>query len=87
MKEDKSVGKIQVKVFSPYKVFFEGSALSLSAANDTGAFDVLYGHSNFFSLLTPGIVRVNNGFENVEIEITSGILKMASNVIVLFANV
>ncbi|HUC87231.1 MAG TPA: hypothetical protein VMR75_02830 [Candidatus Saccharimonadales bacterium] len=87
MKEEEAVGKLQVKVFSPYQVFFEGSAVSLSATNGTGPFDVLYGHSNFFSLLTPGIVRVNNGFEQLEIEITNGILKIASNTVILFANV
>ena len=86
MKEEEQ-GKLQIKVFSPYQVFFEGSAISLSATNDTGPFDVLYGHSNFFSLLLPGIVRVNSGFNQLEIEITNGILKTTGNSVVLFANV
>jgi F0F1-type ATP synthase epsilon subunit len=84
---DAVVEKFQVKVFSPYQTFFEGSAVSLSANNDTGPFDVLPGHSNFFTLLNPGIVRVNNGFDKVEIEITNGILKVTANKATLFANV
>jgi F-type H+-transporting ATPase subunit epsilon len=87
MKEDQPEERFQAKVFSPYQVFFEGSAVSLSAVNRTGPFDVLYGHSNFFSLLTPGIVRVNNGFDQLEIEITNGILKISGNTAILFANV
>lgn len=79
--------KLEVKVFSPYQTFYRGSAISLSAANRTGPFDVLYNHSNFFSLLTAGRVEVNTGFEKIAIEIESGFIKVANNDVVLFANV
>ncbi len=82
---DKS--KLEVKVFSPYQVFYRGSAISLSATNKTGPFDILYNHSNFFSLLTSGRVSVNTGFEKVEIDIESGFVKVTNNSVVLFANV
>ena len=47
--------KIRIKVFSPFKPFYDGEAYSLLAENDTGPFDILAGHHNFlFSSLNPG---------------------------------
>jgi F0F1-type ATP synthase epsilon subunit len=79
--------KLKVKVFSPYESFFEGSAVSLSAENKTGSFDVLVGHTNFFAVLNPGKVSVDTGFEPVTIQINSGILQVHDDVVTLFANV
>ncbi len=79
--------KLYIKVFSPYRVFFEGSADSLTAANAEGIFDVLYNHSNFFSMLAAGKIAVNTGFEKVGIEIESGFIKVTDNHVVVFANV
>lgn len=79
--------RLDVKVFSPYQVFYKGSAISLSASNKTGPFDILFNHSNFFALLTAGRVSVNTGFEKVEIDIESGFVKVTNNHVVLFANV
>ena len=79
--------KLKVKVFSPYETFFEGSAVSLSAANKTGPFDILYSHSNFFSTLTPGQIKVDTGFEVVRIELSNGIIRVTNNDVVVFANV
>ena len=42
---------MNVKIYAPFKTYFEGPANSLSAANKTGAFDVLPQHKNFMSLL------------------------------------
>ena len=79
--------KLEVKIYSPFQSFFEGSAVSVSARNKTGAFDVLYGHSNFFSLLSPGRIRVDTGFNKVDIEVESGVMRVTKNRVVVFANV
>ncbi len=79
--------KLNVKVFSPYQVFYQGAAVSVSGVNKTGSFDVLVDHSNFFSLLPKGIVKVNTGYETVDIEINTGFIKVSKNIITLFANV
>jgi F0F1-type ATP synthase epsilon subunit len=84
---DEKQQKLTVKIFSPYQVFFQGAAVSVSASNKTGPFDVLFNHGNFFSLLPPGIVRVNSGFENIDIEINSGVIRVSNNTVTLFANV
>lgn len=78
---------LEVKVFSPYQVFFEGRAYSLSAHNKVGVFDILYDHVNFFSLLEAGDVTVDAGAEPVVIPITRGFIKVTDNTAVLFVNV
>jgi F0F1-type ATP synthase epsilon subunit len=82
-----TVQAFKVKVFSPYQIHYAGSAVSLSAANKAGPFDVLFDHSHFFSTLLPGIVRVDTGFEILQIQIDRGILQVSDNHVVLFANV
>jgi F0F1-type ATP synthase epsilon subunit len=79
--------RLNVKVFSPYQVFFEGTAESLTARNKTGPFDVLYNHGNFLSTLMPGRIAVNTGREIVNIEISSGIIRVSNNLAIVFANV
>jgi F0F1-type ATP synthase epsilon subunit len=78
---------IKVKIFSPYQVYYQGEAVSLSAANRTGPFDILAGHINFFSLLTGGIVVLNTGFQRLEFNIGRGILRVNHNEVTLFADV
>jgi F0F1-type ATP synthase epsilon subunit len=44
---------MQVKVYAPTRVYFDAKAASLSAENQTGPFDILPGHKNFMTLLSP----------------------------------
>ena len=75
---------LTVKVFSPYQVFYQGTASSVSAINSTGPFDVLVGHINFFSILVSGTVAVNTGTEPLEYSITHGIIHVRTNNVTLF---
>jgi F0F1-type ATP synthase epsilon subunit len=84
---DKSVKRFKVKIFSPYQTYYEGDAVSLSAANRTGPFDVLAGHINFFSLLTGGTVVLNTGFQRLEFQIGRGIIRVNHDSVTLFADV
>ena len=49
---------MQVKIYAPFRTYFEGSAANLSAANKTGPFDILPHHKNFMTLLVPCTVTV-----------------------------
>lgn len=79
--------RFKVKIVSPYQTYFAGEAVSLSAANRTGAFDILAGHVNFFSLVDGGKVVVNTGFQRLEFPINRGIIRVSHNVVTLFANI
>ena len=80
-------GKIKVKVFSPYQIYYQGEATSVSALNKTGPFDVLYGHANFFSLLVAGQVVVRTGFIELKFPINHGVMKVTGNLMTLFVDI
>ena len=78
---------LQVKIFSPYQDYYEGKAVSVSALNRTGPFDILSGHANFFSVLEAGEVTVDTGTAKHSYRVERGILKVTNNQVTLFANV
>lgn len=80
-------GKMYVKVHAPYKVYFDGIADSISAANDTGPFDILPHHHNFMTLLVPSdvVVRTEHGEEKVTI--SRGIMHVKADRVVVFLDV
>jgi F0F1-type ATP synthase epsilon subunit len=80
-------GKMHVKVYAPFKTYFDGIANSISAANDTGPFDILPRHHNFMTLLSACdiVVRSDNGEEKVTI--TRGIMHVKADRVVVFLDV
>lgn len=88
--EDKAAGdSMEVKVYSPFKVYFEGQAKSISAESDTGPFDILKGHHNFITLLSPCdlIIRISDGQEAETIRIGGGIMHVKADVVIVFLDV
>lgn len=83
----KPTDKFRLKIFSPYETYYQGEAVSLSALNDAGPFDILAGHVNFFCLVSGGTVRVETGFQRLEFPVSRGILRVHGDVVTLFANV
>lgn len=87
MRSNKINDTLYVKVFSPSKVYYDGNALSISAANDTGSFDVLPYHHNFITLLKTGELLINVKNTTKSIAITKGLLRVTNNKAVVFLNV
>lgn len=85
---EQSDGKhMHIKVYAPFKTYFDGEALSISAANETGPFDILPQHHNFMTLLNPCdiIVRTEKGEEKVSI--SRGIMHVKQDEVVVFLDV
>ena len=78
---------LQVRILSPTQTLYDGKAVSVSAKNEVGPFDILAEHANFFSLLVDGHVVVNNGFQDFSFPITKGIMKVTNNVVTLFVDI
>jgi hypothetical protein len=78
---------MEVKVYSPFKDYYDGTAFSVSAENLTGPFDVLPGHHNFITLLSACelVVRTTRGEQ--KIEISGGIMHVKANKAVVFLDV
>lgn len=76
---------MKVKIYAPFIVYFDGSANSLSANNDTGPFDVLPSHKNFMSLLNPGIVTVRRTDQpDFIIKIAEGLMHVKADQVTVF---
>lgn len=79
---------LHIKIYSPFKTYYDNDADSISAENDTGPFDVLLGHKNFLTLLKPcDLVIRKEGVENEKISITRGLMHVRSNDVVVFLDV
>ncbi len=78
---------LQVVARSPFHVFYEGPAQSVTAANKVGVFDILPGHADFFSILNPGEVIIETGSDQVNFDINNGILTVRNNEVTFFVNI
>lgn len=78
---------LSVRVLAPAGKLYEGPAVSVTATNKVGQFDVLAGHANFFSLLYAEPLAINTGTQVVKIPIDGGLMKVKSNTVTLFVNI
>lgn len=78
---------LQVNLRSPYQNYFSGAAISVSASNRLGRFDLLPSHAPFFSLLTAGIVKVRTLGDTLEIKMHNGIAIIKNNQVDIFLNI
>ncbi len=84
--EQKDSLDLNVVARAPFNVYFEGKALSVTATNSVGVFDVLPGHADFFSILTPGEINIETKNEQLTININNGIITVTNNNVSLFIN-
>jgi F0F1-type ATP synthase epsilon subunit len=81
------VKELTVIARAPFEVYYEGAAQAVSAINRVGQFDILPGHADFFSVLSPGEVIIETGAaEPISFNITNGILAVRDNEVMLFVN-
>jgi len=78
---------MHVKVYSPFKVYFNGSAKSISATNETGPFDILPRHHNFMTLISPGDIIVRTDRNEETFRISRGIMHVKSDQVIVFLDV
>lgn len=78
---------LSVKIYSPFKVYFDGQADSVSAVNDTGPFDVLPRHHNFLTLLTAGEITVRKAGGDTRYKIDKGVMHVRNNQVTIFLDV
>jgi F0F1-type ATP synthase epsilon subunit len=78
---------MHVKVYSPFKIYFNETASSISGENATGPFDILPHHHNFITLLKPCelLIRTENGTPKVRI--SGGIMHVKADMVTVFLDV
>ena len=79
---------MRVKVYSPFKVYYDKDAKSISAENDTGPFDILPHHKNFMTLVHPcELVIRADGQEDFKIRVTRAIMHIKADKVTVFLDV
>lgn len=78
---------MHVKIYAPFKVYFDDIATSISAVNDTGAFDILPRHHNFMTLLSSCEIIVRTDVGEEKIKITRGIMHVKADDVIVFLDV
>lgn len=78
---------VHIRVSSPFKTFFDEDALSISAENATGPFDILPQHHNFITLLNACQITVRTPRGDFHIQISGGIMHVKADQIAVFLNV
>lgn len=78
---------MHVKVYAPFKTYYDGLAESISAENETGPFDILPKHHNFMTLLSACDIVVKNGNQEEKVAITRGIMHVKADEVIVFLDV
>lgn len=76
-----------LKIYSPFKIYFDDDAFSVSALNDTGPFDILPHHHNFITLVTACSMQIKGPRGDQAIEISGGLMHVKADKVVVFLNV
>lgn len=86
-KEKEESNQLQVKVSSPFKVYFDEPALSISGVNRTGPFDILPGHHNFITLLDACELSIRTASEERRIKINGGMMHVKADAVSVFLDI
>jgi F0F1-type ATP synthase epsilon subunit len=79
---------MRVKVYAPFKVYFDGEAKSMTAVNRVGPFDILPQHHNFISLLEPSDIVVRaDGKDDFKMHINQALIHVKADIVRVFLDV
>lgn len=78
---------IPIKVYAPFKVYYEGVGYSVSGINETGPFDVLPGHHNFLCMLSPCTMVIQTPDGQKDINVTRAMMHVKAGQVVVFMDV
>lgn len=87
LKDDKGKPLMELKVYSPFKSYFDEPAYSISAENNTGPFDVLPHHHNFITLISACEMKITAPTGDKTIRINRGMMHVKADRVVVFLDV
>ncbi len=82
--------KMRVKVYSPFKVYYDEESYSISGQNATGPFDILPHHHNFMTLLDACILTITPVEGNIheqKIRISGGLMHVKADKVTVFLDI
>jgi len=78
---------MQVRVYSPFKIFFDEPAYSISAENRTGPFDILPRHHHFITMINPCVLQIVTQTGTSKIKIGSSMMHVKADQVTVFLDV
>jgi F0F1-type ATP synthase epsilon subunit len=78
---------MHIKVYSPFKVYFDEEGESISAQNGTGPFDILPRHHNFMTLLIPCEIVIRGRGREQKIRISGGLMHVKADRVTVFLDI
>lgn len=80
---------MRIKVYSPFRTYFEDDGYSISGVNATGPFDILPRHHNFMTLLTACELSIRTlGPPGIQkIRISGGLMHVKSDKVTVFLDI
>jgi F0F1-type ATP synthase epsilon subunit len=78
---------IAIKVYAPFKVYYEGAGYSISAVNETGPFDILPHHHNFLCMLVPCELKIQTPNGEQVIKISRALMHVKADSVTVFVDV
>ena len=78
---------MNIKVYAPFKVYYEGEGYSITAVNETGPFDILPHHHNFLCMLLPCDIVIHTPYDTQTIRVTRALMHVTGNKVTVFVDV
>lgn len=78
---------MQIKVYAPFQVYYEGEGYSISAINETGPFDILPHHHNFICMLVPCELVIKTPYEVKRVKISRALMHVKAERVTVFVDV
>ena len=79
---------MHIKVYSPFKTYFDEDGVSISATNNSGPFDILPHHHRFLTLLNPGELAIGRSSGDVQkIRISGGLMHVKADKVTVFLDI
>jgi F0F1-type ATP synthase epsilon subunit len=76
-----------IKVYAPFKVYYEGEGYSITAVNETGPFDILPHHHNFLCMLVPCELVIKTPYETKTVKISRALMHVKAEKVTVFVDV
>jgi hypothetical protein len=79
--------QMHVLVHSPFHVYFDDQAYSLSGEDATGPFDILPRHHNFIAILQACELTIRGVNDEVRLKISGGLMHVKADELTIFLNI
>lgn len=78
---------MHIKVYSPFKVYYDDEGDSISGQNATGPFDILPKHHNFMTLLSQCELVIRSFRGDQRIRISGGLMHVKADQVTVFLDI